>query len=198
MNLQHYKYAILLTGFIGALLIAAPLISTILPSPQSETFSELYLFGPQHSAANYPSSIGTNEETSLFVGVTNDMGSFQYYMLEFKLANKTDPLPDSTTATPSTIQPFLTQSVLIQDGKTEEYSINLKITNASYSANQATIGNIEVNGLSYHINKQSERTNQIDTFSYKLIIELWIYNAQAQAFDYHNRYVSLSFQLKTT
>jgi hypothetical protein len=198
MNLQHYKYAILFIGFIGALLIPIPLISSILPSPQSEAFSELYLFGPQHSAANYPSSIGINEETSLFVGVTNDMGSFQYYMLEFKLANKTDPLPDSTTATPSTIQPFLTQRVLIQDGKTEEYPIHLKITNASLSSNKAIISNIEINGLSFDVNKPCERANQTDTFSYKLIIELWIYNAQTQAFEYHNRYVSLSFQLKTT
>ena len=101
MKLEEYKLIFIAVGLIGILLIAAPAIAQIIPSPGSEQFSELYLLGPEHMAENYPSNIIIGQNYSVYVGVGNHLGASAFYTLYVKLLNGTDALPNATSQIPS-------------------------------------------------------------------------------------------------
>jgi len=200
INLSEFKIIFVAIGLVGVLLIASPAIASFVQLPGGERFSELYILGPQHTASGYPSALKVGEPTpTLFVGVTNDMGSSQLYSLSFKLANRTDPLPDQTIGSPSPIQQLFNYRMALVDNATKEYPVRLEITNASHSTNQATLNSLEVNGMSFNINKPSLISNDTSrAFYYRFIVELWIYNSETQLFEYNNRFVYLQLQLDTS
>ncbi len=77
MNFEGYKLVFVAVGLIGVLLIASPALADLIQAPPGEQFSELYLLGPEKSAANYPFNIAVSQNYSVYVGVGNQPGFFR-------------------------------------------------------------------------------------------------------------------------
>lgn len=195
MNLDDYKLLFITIGLIGVLLIASPAFITFLGVPSGEQFSQLYLLGPEHQAKNYPFTIQGNQNYSVYVGVANNMGSSQYYLLQIKFRNQTDPLPNSSLATPSSLSSIYKYKFAISNGTTWERFFTFSASDITFSGNVSCVGVLSLNGLSFNVNKPSVLNTNSSMFFYQLLFELWIYNTQTGLFEYNNRNVNLQLNM---
>ncbi len=196
MNLADYKLVFVTVGLIGILLIASPVIDNILrPSAGGEEFSRLYLLGPEHHAKNYPYNIQAGKNYSTYIGVENQMGSSEYYILYLKFRNQTDSLPSDTLDTPSTLDPLFEYNFMIPDGNTWETLLTFSVSNVSISENQAFVGSLSLNGVSFTVNKPTVWNTNATVFYYQLFFELWAYDSQAGLVEYNNRHVDLQLNI---
>ena len=194
MKLNDYKLVFVAVGLIGVLLIASPALADI-RLPNGEQFSELYLLGPNHMAENYPFNIAVGQNYSMYVGVTNHIGSSAYYVLYVKLMNQTDLYPNAATGTPSPVTPLYEYRFSVQDGGNWESPLNFSVSNATFSNNQSLINVLTINNIAFNVNKPAAWDANSTMFPYQLLFELWIYNVQTSSIEYNNRYVSLQLNL---
>jgi hypothetical protein len=199
MKLHDYKLIFVVVGLVGVLLIATPaFVDAIRPPPNEEKFSELYLLGPAHIAANYPNNLAGGQNYLVYVGVGDQLRSSAYYTLYVKFKNQTDALPNATSGTPSPLPPLFEYRFALQDGAYWESLLSFSVTNASVSSNQSIVNQLTINGLQFDVNKPSAWDSNSTSFSYGLVFELWLYNATSNAFQYHNRFVDLLLNLTST
>ena len=191
MKLEDYKLFIIAIGVIGILLIASPIIASLIVLPQGEQFTELYILGPQHMAADYPYNVAPNQNYSIYLDVTNHMGTSAFYLVYIKLLNGTDTLPDSQRGAASLIQPAYEYRFAIQDQQTWETSIIFAIANVKTLNNQTIIGDLQINGKNIRIDKPIIWNSTTSTNQFRLMSELWITTTN-QATEFDNRYVSLN------
>jgi uncharacterized membrane protein len=197
MKLHQYKLILVATGLIGVLLIASPAISGLVHLPGGAQFSELYLLGPQHLAQNYPFNVIEGQNYSVYVDASNQMSSSTYYLIETKLLNQTDLRPNDSNGKSSSAPPLYEYQFMIQNGKTWESSLNFSILDASISNLKSQVNTVQINGVSFNINKPSEWNSSTSTFGYQLLIELWTYNQSSNAILYDSRFVDLQLNLTT-
>jgi hypothetical protein len=112
-----------------------------------------------------------------------------------KLANETDPLPNADLGTPSPLPPLYQYRFSIQNGMNWESLLTFSITNASISGNNSQINTMQINNGSINIDKSAIWDSNSTTFTYKLLFELWIYNAQMNSIVYDNRFADLNLNL---
>jgi uncharacterized membrane protein len=195
MKLEGYKLIFVTMGLIGVLLIATPAIAGAIHLPGGEQFSELYLLGPDQVAANYPSNVAIGENYSVYVGVGNQLGTSAYYVLYVKLGNETDPLPNNSLGTPSSLPPLYEYMFSIQDSMNWESLLNFSVSSASISGNNAQINTLQINGVSFNVDKPAAWDSNSTTFKYQLLFELWLYNSQSSSISYNDRFVDLQLNL---
>ena len=199
MKLGDYKLIFIAVGLIGVLLIATPALSGAIPGlPDEEQFSELYLLGPNHMAENYPSNIAVDQNYSVYVDVGNQLGVSAYYVLYVKLGNATDPLPKNNLGISSSLQPLYEYRFSIQDKMYWESALNFSVSSASISGNNSQINTLQINGVTFNVDKPSMRDSNSVTFKYQLVIELWTYNNTSNTISFNDRYVVLQLNLKET
>jgi hypothetical protein len=194
-NLTTYKTIFAIIGTIGIILLCAPTIAAFVKIPAGESYTEMYLLGPNHTASGYPHNIDTGTNYTIYLGITNHMGNAEYYKTIFKFRNTTEPLPNATLATPSNLPAIYTYNSLLGNEKTWEQPVTFSISNVTIEQNMSTTKTITINGFTTNINKSSSLDNTTGEYRYELIVELWIYNGQTEDFIYHNRYVGLYFNL---
>jgi uncharacterized membrane protein len=193
MKLEGYRLVFIAIGFIGVLLIASPTLSDLIHAPASDHFSELYLLGPEKSAANYPFNIVVGHKYSLYVGVGNHMGSSVCYVLYVKCGNATDLLP--TREKPSSLSPLYEYRVAVQDSLNWESPLVISVSKGSISGNKSEINSLQINGVTFNINKHSIWNSNSTTFKYQLFFELWLYNSSTRTVLYNDRFVNLQLNL---
>ena len=198
MKLNDYKLILTAVGLIGVLLIATPSLAANIHLPGGEQFSELYLLGPNQMAENYPSNVALAQNCSVYAGVTNQMGSSQYYVLYVKLLNQTDPLPDETAATPSPIQPIFEYRFSIANQQSWNSLLTFSITGASVLNYQSTIQSFKINSSNIIVEKPAAWNSTISEFPYRLLFELWTFNSQSGSVEYNNRFVDLQLNYTQT
>ena len=94
MNLEELRALFIVVTLSLVLISALPLISFIVPRRNSENYSEFWLLGPDHVGDGYPSIVRDSEMYRVFVGVGNQMGGSEYYLIYVKVGNNTNILPD--------------------------------------------------------------------------------------------------------
>ena len=198
MKLEGYKLVFAAVGLIGVLLIASPALAGVVRFPGGEQFSELYLLGPNQMAANYPSNIAVGQNYSVYVDVGNQLGSSAYYVLYVKFSNQTDQMPNATLGTPSSLQPLYEYRFSIQDSMNWESLLNFSVSNAAISGNNSQINTLQINGVTFNVDKSAMWDSNSTTFKYQLLFELWIYNVQTGSVEFNNRYVNLQLNLTQT
>ncbi len=199
MDLQRYKIVFIIVVLLAALLVATPVLERILvyPSAQSASFSELYLLGPSQTAENYPYNITLNENYTVYLGVSNQLGSCAYYQLEIKFCNLTQQAPNSFNATSSPQPSLYTMNLFVPNTGSLQVPISFSL-NYSYNPalSQVNFNQLVLNGLPLSLQGYSTAWNSHrNDFYGNLIFELWIYNGAAGAFEYNDRYVSLLLNL---
>ena len=149
-------------------------------------------------AENYPSNIVVGQNYSVYVGVGNHLGSSAYYVLYVKLGNETDQMPNDSLGTPSSLQPLYEYRFSIQDGVNWESLLTFSVPSASISGSNSQINTLQINGVSFNVDKPAIRDSNSFTFKYQLLFELWIYNGQTRSIEFNNRYVNLQLNLTQT
>jgi hypothetical protein len=198
MKLEGYKLIFVAVGLIGVLLIATPPLIDAIRLPGGEQFSELYLLGPDHMAANYPFNIAVGQNYSVYVGVGNQLGSSAYYVLYVKFSNQTDQMPNATLGTPSSLQPLYEYRFSIQDSMNWESLLNFSVSNASISGNNSQINTLQINGVAFNVDKPAMWNSNSTTFTYQIVFELWLYNATSNSVQFNSRFVGLHLNLTQT
>ncbi len=191
MKLEEYKLIVIAVGLIGVLLVASPVLGMLVRLPSGEKFSELYVLGQGHMAEGYPFNVVKGQNYSVYVGVGNHVGSLAYYVLYVKFRNLNEPLPNATLGVPSSLQPLYEYRVVLEDGKSWEAPLRFSFSNVSFSENRSFVGSLMINGVTFNVDKSVSWDVENNGYYYQLFMELWIYNVEFQAFEFHNRFVGL-------
>jgi len=195
LDIQKYKAIFLIVTGVLALLVASPALQRVLVYPQSESFTELWLLGPEHLAENYPYNITRGETYSLFLGLANHLGEAAYYSVQVKFRNQSQPAPDSFNRTPSSIAPLYSVNAFLADKASWElpftfsfdYSYDAAASKVDFGSLQFNDAALDLDG--YSASWDSERS----VFFGDLTFEVWLYNSTIGDFQYHERYVDLKF-----
>ena len=226
MNLQQYKALFIVVTAVLALLVASPAFEHIIVYPQTEFFTELSLLGPDHMAENYPYNITPNESYSVFLGISNHLGSCAYYQVDVKFLNETQSAPDNFNRTSSTLPSLynvaafaaykedfelpvtvsfdysfenvvrtIYTNVTGPGGASQNLTVEQRAENIVMP--QAVFHSVTFNGVSLSLaGLSSDFDSTRGVFYGNLVFELWIYNSTINAFQYHERFVSLLLNMK--
>lgn len=189
LSLEDYRTLFIVIGLAGILILAWPTLAYLLPARASERFSELYVLGPSRMAEGYPFNVKADETYKVFVGIGNHMGSSVYYSLCVKLRNRVEPLPNSTTATPSSLPAFYERRHFVGDGEIFETPLNFSLRGLTFHGSTCTVDTIMVNNLKWNIGKTVTWDSENKGYCLELFFELWIFVPESRSSSYHNRFV---------
>jgi uncharacterized membrane protein len=193
MGLSHYKTLILVVTAALALLIASPSIQQVLVYPQTDNFTEFWMFGPNHDAS-YPGNATVNQNYRIYLDVKNHLGSTTNYNIEIKFRNQTQSGPSSFNHTNSNLPALSSIAMVAADNRTAETSLDISFQYHTVNSTTRTLvmDNVTVNGFALDASKTTIAYDETkDGFYGNLIFELYIYNGTTNAFQYHQRYLSL-------
>jgi uncharacterized membrane protein len=191
VNLEDYRTVFVVSGLILILVASAPTLSLVLPFSGGECFSELWILGPNHMAEDYPFNVVNDTVYNVFLGISNHMGCSAYYMVYVKFRNQSEPLPNATAGMSSLLSPLYECRVFVQDGKTWEAPLTFSFSGVSFFENQSFVESLVVNDVVFSVDKLALWDGDNNGFYYQVFMELWIYNAGSDDFEFHNRFVSL-------
>jgi uncharacterized membrane protein len=192
LNLQDYRKLLLAACLIALLLAALPALSILVTFPEtSESFSELWLLGPGHMDEDYPFNIIAGESYTVYLGIGNHMGSSSYYAVYIKLRNQTQPLPNATASTPSSLPVLHEIRAFVQDNEAWEKLVTFSVTNASRSETLSSVNRLVVNNQGVWTNSSAVWDTERDGFYYQLFFELWIYETASRNIDFHSKFVTM-------
>jgi uncharacterized membrane protein len=191
LKLEDYKVVFASVGLIGVLLFASPTLGLVLHLPGGEKFSELWVLGPGHMTEDYPFNVRAGEEYLVYVGVGNHMGSSSYYVVYVKFRNQTEPLPNATAGTPSPLPTLYEYRVVISDGGVWEAPLTFSISKASMAEGRCFVDTLNINNVTFTVNKPALWDVNSTGYYYQLFIELWIYNIEHEGLEFHNRFVGI-------
>jgi len=186
VNLEDYRVVFAVSGLILILVASAPTLSLVLPFSGGECFSELWILGPNHMAEDYPFNVVNDTVYNVFLGIGNHMGSSAYYMVYVKFRNQSEPLPNATAGTHSPLNATAEYRIFLQGGESWEAPLTF-----SFLGNQSLIQSLIVNNVEFAVNKTALWDGENNGYYYQLFLELWIYDAESDAFQYHNRFVGI-------
>jgi uncharacterized membrane protein len=197
LNLLHSKALLIVLVAVLAvvLVVASPAIQKALVYPQTEFYTEFWLLGPNQKAENYPYNITANSAYTVYLGISNHLGSPANYQVEVKFRNQTQIGPSSINFTCSPQPSLYSFDVSVENNQTLEmpvvFQLNYAAEGANVYFNQLTINNhpLSLNGYT------SSWNSTYSEFFGKLIFELWIYNSTTSSYQYHQRYVDLKLNM---
>jgi len=200
MNLQEYKVLFTVVISVSALIAASPPLQRLLVYPQTEFFTEMWLFGPEHMAENYPFNITIGENYHVFLGIANHLGQCAYYMIQVKFRNQTQSAADSFNRTPSSLLSLYSITAFVADKEKLEIPISFSF---NYVQNSYSETLLQVRFLDMTFNDNVLNLNgytavwdaERSGFFGNLFFELWIYNSTVGALQYHERFTGLWFNM---
>ena len=198
MDLQRYKIVFIIVVLLIALFLASPALEKILvyPSAQSASFSELWILGPDKKAENYPYNIMNGENYTVYLGVADQLGSCAYYNVEVKFCNSTQELPNSFNHTYSSQPSLYTMNLFVPNSGDLEVPVSFSFDYSYDNVSRIDFTRLYFNGLPLNLNGYSTKWDtQRNSFYGNLVFELWIFNSTTNAFQYHDRFVSLQLNM---
>ncbi len=189
ISLSDFRVLYLASCVLLGLIIVGPTLALVVSFPGGEHFSELYLLGPGHMAEGYPFNVRSGIVYNVSLGVVNHIGGLQYYMVYVKFRNQTEPLPNATAGTPSSLEPLTEFHLFLSDIQTWEKFVGFALETVSFEGNFCKVSGLSINSHHFSIEKIAAWDQINRGFYCQLFFELWIYNATASSFEFHNRFV---------
>lgn len=201
MNIKEHALFFWTVVGVLALLVASPFLSKVLVYPRTEFFTELWILDANHRAEDYPFNITRNNNYTIYLSIGNRLGYCAYYMVQVKFRNQTQPAPTSfgpiEDRIPSSLTSLFNVTAFVGDEQVWElpitfsfdYAYNESLSRIEFSSLQ--LNNVWLNMTDYTISFDPEKGE----FRGFLFFELWLYNANANAFGYHGRFVSLRLNM---
>lgn len=200
-NLSEYKVIFIVVTMILALFVASPALSKLLVYPRTEFFSEMSLLGSNHTAEGYPYNISKGANYAVFLGLGNQLGYCAYYVVEVKFRNETQSAPSSfgpvEDRTPSSSPSLFNVSAFVADEQNWELPVSFSFDyGVSVDKSSVVFRSLTFNNQVLSLEGYVTAWNATRSIFYgNLVLELWIYDAQATALSYHGRYVDLKFNM---
>lgn len=191
MSFEDFKLLYLLSCFGLGLIILSPTLAVVITFPAGERFSELWVLGSGHMAEDYPFNVRVDESHLVYVGVCNHMGSSAYYLVCVKFRNQSEALPNATAGMPSPLAPLFEYRVFLRDGGTWEAPLTFSFSEVSFFNNQSLVESLVIDDVAFSVGKSVLWDGENNGYYYQLFMELWIYNAESDAFEFHNRFVGI-------
>ena len=192
MKFNDYRTVFQVSSLALVLLAASPALSLIVSFPSSrESFSELWLLGPNRVAENFPFNIQAGQENSLFLGVSNHLGNSAYYLVSVKFRNQTQPVLNINSSEPSSLPSIQEFQLILADGDVWEAPLNFEILDASVEGDSMVVKSVSINDRIVQVDCSSSWDSEDSGFSYQLFFELWVYNSESSTFEFHDRFVGI-------
>jgi uncharacterized membrane protein len=195
IQFSNYRAVFIGLGLVGILLFASPTIALLIKPPAGQTFSEIYLLGPDHTLGSFPFNVQTGVQYLIYLGVSNDLGTSGYYQCYLKFGNYSNSLPDSTSGTPSSLPALYEYRLFLANGATWETPLTFEVNDNSIVNDTSRISSINVNGLNYPMDATSTWNSNKTGYYYTFVFELWLFNDVQGVSQYDNRFVSLVFNM---
>ncbi len=198
MNLNHYKILLVAIGLVGILILATPVLGTLIVIPGSERYSELYLLGPQQTTSNIPYNVLPNQTYTIYLGVGNHMGESQYYLVDAKLRNQSQSFPNETSDTSSSLQPVYQYREFIGNEGSWQTPVDFSISNISVVKNEMVLGTISIMNSTSTVNLKAIYDTKNQGYYYEVFFELWSLNPNTGSFQFQDRSVYFWIRLAAT
>jgi len=197
MRLHEYRVLFVAVTGILTLLVASPALSRLLVLPRTEFFTEMWILGPNHMAEGYPFNITRAQNYSVFLGVRNHLGQFAYYLVEVKFRNQTQSAPSSFNRTSSSLPSLFNITAFAADEGTWELPLTFSFDyEYKETLSQVEFYRLTLNDVALDMkNSKIAWDSNNNGFFGNLFFELWIFNATAESFQYHGRFVGLWFNM---
>jgi uncharacterized membrane protein len=195
-RMQQYRFLIIFAAAVMVLLAVSLVFQQVFVYPQTEFFTELSILGPEHKAENYPYNITSNEDYHVFLGITNHLGSSVHYQVEVKFRNELQSAPNSLTRTASTLPSLYNIDATVADNESWELPVTFRIDYSLADSNEVVFKSIKLNDATLPLTGLTTTYNSTTGIYYgNLVFELWVYNDTINAFQYHERFVDLKFNM---
>ena len=188
MNFKKLRNLYLFSCIVLCLIFLSPTLAMIIPLPEGQEFSELWILGSTHMMEDYPFNVSIGSNYQVFLGVGNQMGGLEYYLVQVKLRNQSESMPDSSIGVPSELPAKYEYQLFLRDNSTWETEFTFSFRDVSLKGSIGRISTIVINGYALNVDKIATRDESDGGFYYELFFELWIYNATISGFQFHNRY----------
>lgn len=173
---------VLIAVSVAAMLVLATVVYVaFLPKPE-ETFMDIYVLDSNHMAIDYPQNLNVGETIQLDIGVRNYMGQAEYAAVYVKLANA------SYSVEPCPLSPLVKFQHILSKKETWEFRIYVRIEEAKSEGSYRTITQLKINNKLYSVNIPAK-----DGKNFRLIFELWLYNATSKKFEFSRSWVQIWF-----
>jgi hypothetical protein len=194
VNFENTRRLYMFSCIVLCLVFLSPTVAVIVPFPEGEKFSELWILGPTHMMEGYPFNVSQGVNYHVFLDVGNQMGDLEYYSIRVKLRNQSDVMPDNSGGTPSGLPTAYEYRIFLRNNATWETEFSFSFSDVSFEGNISRISTILIDGYPVNVDKMAMQDEGENGFYYELFFELWIYNSTVSAFQFHNR--SVGFWMK--
>jgi len=192
MNLDDYRRFFIAGSLVLMLFAASPTLGLVVRLPTgAESFSEVWVLGPNHMAEDYPFNIQINKSYTVFVGVGNQMGVSSYYLLYVKFRNQTQLPPNATVSEPSPLQQLYESRAFVADGGNWEVPMTFRILEVSRYDDSVHVSRMSINDAVLVADASAKWDSEYRGFYYQLFFELWLFNTKLQSFQFHDRFVEI-------
>lgn len=195
MNFGTMRLLYVVSCVVLCFVVLTPLLAVVVPLPQGERFSEVWVLGSNHMMGDYPFDVSEGTSYSVFLGVGNRMGSLQYYKVLVKFGNESDSQPDNAAGLPSVLSPVFEYDVFLGDNETWERAVSFSFDGVSFNGDVARVSDVLINNYAINVDKVVVRNETDNAFYYRLFFELWIYNSAVSGFQFNDRWVGLWFNM---
>ena len=186
-NIRAFNTGVFFIALVGTLIIASPVIQTLLPSLPQEEYTELFLLGSNHEADNYPFKISQNERYGIYVDIVNHREELSYYKLLVKIRGIEESAPDAIEGMPSSVSAFIEYNVLLTQESTWEKAISFSFPQIQQNDELLYLPEVRFNEEIIKINKTITWTPEKGYYS-GLLFELYLYNEDSNSFQFDNRF----------
>jgi uncharacterized membrane protein len=189
MDLERAKLFYAFSCIMLGIIILSPTLFALVPLPEGEKFSELWLLGSNHMIENDAFNIRLGETHSFYLGVNNHMNDLEYYKVYVKLRNQTEASQETSAKLPVSSEPIFEYRLFLRNNETWTRPFTFSFESISLEDNISRVSRLSIDGNNISLDKVVARNNASGRFLCQMLFELWIYNATTSSFQNHDRSV---------
>lgn len=191
MNLENIRLLYFFSFIVLGLIIFLPTLFILFPLPEAQGFSEFWLLGSNNMIEDGRLNVLMNEEYTVFLGVSNQMSSLEYYRVHVKLLSESESLQEIGRGFPVSQESLFEYRFVLSSNETWEKNFTFNFEDVSFDGNIAVISALSINGNDINMSKILIQDNSNNEFHCQFVFELWIFNSALSVFQFHNHFVGL-------
>lgn len=195
IQLNTYRIIFLAIGLIGILLFASPTIVLFSEPRTGQSFSEIYILGPDQTFETVPFNITSMATYLVYLGVTNNVGHSSYYTCIVKIGNESSAFPDIKKASPSDLPQIFEYQIFLRNGETWQAPMSIQVSQVDFAEKSCKLSTITINGIPNSVNITSSWNPTLKGFYFNFIIELWAFDPALGFSQFNNRFVSIPLNM---
>lgn len=196
--LSKSKLLIIFILIISVTLISVivfPTLNNLFVADNNKPISEFWLLGPERTAVDYPSTVTSNEEYTIYLGVANQLNEDADYSVRVKLCDSIEQFPNIAMAEPSQLSSIEEFDFSLSDEQTWENKLVFALNYLLIQENVTRLENIAINGATFPVNRNIILDSNQNEYYIVLLFELWCSNGTNNVLQYTNQYLNFNLKL---